>query len=250
MRKKKFYIPIGALIIAICAIAFFALRSDIPKEPILIIKTVTPARQITIPQTPITAKASLPIETETPVSGAEVSEVPMSYLLSEFPGYETMNSVSQEVTRELARLRWEGENRRARKAKIIQSQEIVLAALRKEAKDVKELEELAAYAKAMENRIANYPDVLSFIEKYPFPFTTNDILQEYPNTSNRLLFLKNFLEYDDLRIELSNRVLNSSVMVEMLSQDEIERLKIPSIKNLLDPKIVAYIENGGSISHD
>lgn len=41
---KKFYIPIGALIIASVVIAFFALRSDVPDEPIVIYKPTTPLR--------------------------------------------------------------------------------------------------------------------------------------------------------------------------------------------------------------
>ena len=46
MRIRKFYIPIGALLIVSVAIAFFALRSDVPDDPIVIIKTTTssPAR--------------------------------------------------------------------------------------------------------------------------------------------------------------------------------------------------------------
>ncbi len=47
MRLKKFYLPIGALLIAICAIALFALRSERMKEPIVIYKptiTETPAQ--------------------------------------------------------------------------------------------------------------------------------------------------------------------------------------------------------------
>lgn len=43
MLTKKFYLSIGALIVAIVAIAFFVLRSDTSKEPITIYKTVTPA---------------------------------------------------------------------------------------------------------------------------------------------------------------------------------------------------------------
>ena len=44
MLLKKFYIPIGALLIASVVIAFFALRSDVPDEPIVIYKTTTPLR--------------------------------------------------------------------------------------------------------------------------------------------------------------------------------------------------------------
>ena len=46
MLRKKFYIPIGILIVAICAIGLLSLRSDVPEKPIQIYKatlTETPA---------------------------------------------------------------------------------------------------------------------------------------------------------------------------------------------------------------
>ncbi len=45
MRLKKFYLSIGALLIAICVIGFFALRSDVPTEPIKIYKVNTPVEK-------------------------------------------------------------------------------------------------------------------------------------------------------------------------------------------------------------
>ena len=61
MFTKKFYIPIGALIIAISAIAFFALRSDTPKEPIVIYKATT-------------TEAETPADTPAAVTTGEVTE--------------------------------------------------------------------------------------------------------------------------------------------------------------------------------
>lgn len=43
MLRKRFYIPIGLCIIVIVAIGIFAMRSETPKEPIKVYKTVTPA---------------------------------------------------------------------------------------------------------------------------------------------------------------------------------------------------------------
>ena len=45
MLPKKFYIPIGILILVICAIGFLSLRSDVPDEPIKIYKVTQPADQ-------------------------------------------------------------------------------------------------------------------------------------------------------------------------------------------------------------
>ncbi len=47
--NKKVFIPIGALIIAICAVGLFSLRSEQPSEPIKIYKVTTPAKASTIP---------------------------------------------------------------------------------------------------------------------------------------------------------------------------------------------------------
>lgn len=44
MLRRKFYIPIGLCILAIVAIGFFSLRSDVPDEPIIIYKETTPLR--------------------------------------------------------------------------------------------------------------------------------------------------------------------------------------------------------------
>ena len=40
MLSKKFYFPIGVLILVICAVCFLSLRSDVPTEPIKIYKAV------------------------------------------------------------------------------------------------------------------------------------------------------------------------------------------------------------------
>ena len=45
MLQKKFYIPIGILILVICAVGLLSLRSDTPTEPIKIYKVVEPAEE-------------------------------------------------------------------------------------------------------------------------------------------------------------------------------------------------------------
>ena len=55
MLRKKFHIPIGILIVAICAIGFLSLRSDVPEKPIQIYKA-------TLTETPATDETA---ETET-----------------------------------------------------------------------------------------------------------------------------------------------------------------------------------------
>lgn len=74
MLLKKFYIPIGALLITSVVIAFFALRSDVPDEPIVIYKTTTPLRaKGTLPSdvvditenTSVTSTAAMSFDTST-----------------------------------------------------------------------------------------------------------------------------------------------------------------------------------------
>ncbi len=48
---KKFYLPIGILIVALCAVGLFLLRSDVPEEPIVIHKP-------TITETPLKVTAA------------------------------------------------------------------------------------------------------------------------------------------------------------------------------------------------
>lgn len=58
MLLKKFYIPIGILILVICAVGLLSLRSDTPTEPIKIYKVTTPTKVSTTPTetSPETAK--------------------------------------------------------------------------------------------------------------------------------------------------------------------------------------------------
>ena len=42
MQKKKFYLPIGILILVICAVCLLSLRSDVPDEPVKVYKVVEP----------------------------------------------------------------------------------------------------------------------------------------------------------------------------------------------------------------
>ena len=59
MLRKKFHIPIGILIVAICAIGFLSLRCDVPEKPIQIYKA-------TLTETPATDETA---ETETAETG-------------------------------------------------------------------------------------------------------------------------------------------------------------------------------------
>ena len=73
--NKKVFIPISGLIMAIVAIGIFALRSDTPKEPIKVYKTVTPIKRSVPPTTQArTVPASMPIED---TAGSTTSDTPM-----------------------------------------------------------------------------------------------------------------------------------------------------------------------------
>lgn len=60
MLQKKFYIPIGVLLVAVVALGIFALRWDTSKEPIKVYKTVTPAeRPATVATLEVTEPATV-----------------------------------------------------------------------------------------------------------------------------------------------------------------------------------------------
>lgn len=75
MLRRKFYIPIGLCILAIVAIGFLSLRSDVPDEPIVIYKTTTPLRapgtpppsnvEGTTEKAPVTSTAAMSFDTST-----------------------------------------------------------------------------------------------------------------------------------------------------------------------------------------
>ena len=66
MLPKKFYLPIGILILVICAVGLLSLRSDVPTEPIVIYKTTTPAET---PAKATTAEVKDTSTTDTAASG-------------------------------------------------------------------------------------------------------------------------------------------------------------------------------------
>lgn len=79
MLLKKFYLPIGLCVLAVLAIGFLSLRSEVPDEPIVIYKPVTPIKQSVAPTAEVpTAEVSMTREMieDTPASTTEVSEVP------------------------------------------------------------------------------------------------------------------------------------------------------------------------------
>ncbi len=229
MLTKKFYLPSGALIVAIVAIAFFALRSDTAKEPITIYKPVTPTKRSLTPTTPTvearTISASMSKEEtieETPVS---TSEVPMSYLLSEFPDYETMNSVGQGVARELARLRWEGENRRAKKAKILAELRAGNADLKRKIAEQEAAKELRDYFDSTMLLLnTEYADVEAFSERCPDAQET-DFIREYPDETERNAFYARTLEAAKIRKELVDRILATPGIPERLPPTTLEILR-------------------------
>lgn len=107
---------------------------------------------------------------------------------------------------------------------IIAAQEAELAHLRQEDEETKELEALHSYVLETSARLSSdYPEVTKFLSKYPNP-TAEDVLQEYPDKDEREAFFKQAFAHDDLRIEMSNRILSSDAMLKYLSDEEIEIL--------------------------
>ena len=229
MLTKKFYIPIGALIIAISAIAFFALRSDTPKEPIVIYKTVKPIKRSSTPATPTaegrTFSASQSKEETAivdkntqvpPLPGAsEDAEFSRAELLERFPQYDFHSPESKENLHAILRGEKILANLQARNAELERK-----IAVREAQKD------LVSYLQVEMSRVnRDYPDFMLFVAKYPNP-EIDDFIREYPEASEREVFMARVLEAGRIISEAADRILETPGMREELDSvflSELER---------------------------
>ena len=78
----------------------------------------------------------------------------------------------------------------------------------------------------------NHPEVHSFFQRYPNA-TADDIAKEYPDIAERKKFLRSAVQWDDIRIEMSERILSTPAMYKYLTDAEIDRLTAPSVRELV-----------------
>ncbi len=222
MLTKKFYIPIGALIIALVAIAFFALRSEEPSEPIVIYKTVTPVKRSVTPTTQArTVPASMAIEEtteKTTVSTSETSistsEFTRSELLARFPQYDFHSPESKENLHAILR-----------NEKILAELRAGNAELERKIAIREAQKELVSYLQIEKSRLdRDYPDFMLFIEKYPNP-ERDDFIREYPDASEREVFKNRVLEAGRIISEAADRILETPGMREELDRAFLAELE-------------------------
>ena len=224
MLLKKFYLPIGILLVVICAVGLFSLRSDVPDEPIVIYKTTTPIKRSVTPIAEArTVSASIPIEetieetpvfaSETAVSTSEVSEFTRSELLERFPQYDFHSPESQENLRSILR-----------NEKILEGLKVREAELARKIANQEAAKELLSDLNTTVDRLnTEYPDFVAFREKYPDPQEA-DFQREYPDIDERHAFYARVLEASEIHKEMADRILATPGMSENLSSESLELL--------------------------
>ena len=222
MLTKKFYIPIGALLVAICAIAFFALRWDTPQEPIKVYKTVTPIKRSATPTAEArTISASMSKEeaavvhtdTEMPArsEASEYAEFSRAELLERFPQYDFHSPESKENLHAILRNEKTLAKLRAREAE-----------LKRKIANQEAAKELLSYLNTAVDRLnTEYPDFVAFRDKYPDP-QEEDFIREYPDEKARYTFLVRALEAGKIQREMADRILATPGISEKLSSRHLE----------------------------
>lgn len=230
MLLKKFYIPIGALIIAICAVGLFSLRSDTPTEPIKIYKATTPAEKAET-QTDTTTRDTAqgghfhadgtfhaePHSEETAVSTSETavstSEFTRAELLERFPQYDFHSPESKENLHSILR----GEKEQVR-------QEARIAELKRQLAEQEALETLVSYLQSSAERLdSEYSDVMAFYKTYRDP-DIEDFIREYPDETERRAFMLRTLEASKIRQAMADRILETPAADKHLPPEFVDEL--------------------------
>ena len=222
MLSKKFYLPIGVLIVVTCAVVLVSLRSDVPTEPIKVYKATTPIKRSVTPSEPMTVSASTTVESmpmeaieETPASTSEFS---MSEILEKFPQYEIYSPEGKEQI-----------HRILRKDKILADLRAGNAELERKIAERKAQKELLSYLESAGDHLKmEYPDVTAFRKKYSDP-QIEDFIREYPDENERYAFFERTLEASKIYREMADRILATPGVPENLSSRHLETVYgIPS----------------------
>ena len=117
MLKKSFYMPIGILILVICAVCLLSLRSDVPDDPIVIYRVTTPAKVTETAETENTgghrhadgtfyAEPHAPVEVSKVEVSADGQGVPVMHTMPVFT--EPVNTQINEATPKILLHRYKG----------------------------------------------------------------------------------------------------------------------------------------------
>ena len=222
MLSKKFYLPIGILIVVTCAVVLVSLRSDVPTEPIKVYKATTPIKRSVTPSEPMTVSASKTVESmpteaieDAPVS---TSEFTRSELLERFPQYDFHSPESKENLHSILR-----------KEKILAELRAGNAELERKIAKQEAAKELLSYLESAGDHLKmEYPDVTAFRKKYSDP-QIEDFIREYPDENERYAFFERTLEASKIYREMADRILATPGVPENLSSRHLETVYgIPS----------------------
>ncbi len=251
MRLKKFYLPIGALLIAICAIGLFALRSARVKEPIVIYKptiTETPA-QVPTGEVTETSKSETSTGGDGPADGTWHSQPDSAAdtdddYWSDEAHQARMTALDVEYAEIQARMK--------ARAKRREEKEAYIKELEAEIASNKEIDALASWFS--ENQ-ARFSALISDLAPL-MSLTTDEFKARFPSREDNLNFAYRLLELNDFREEYVSRIEGASELTrqrlyaEMESQGTLEMyrnhfLQSPEYIPYLEELIARYSPNDG-----
>jgi hypothetical protein len=200
MLSKRLYIPIGILIIALVAIAFFALRSDTPTEPIMIYKVVEPAEES---------------ETQTASATRDIAEGGHFHADGTFHAEPHDTSTTRFETNPVE---YEAKAEKIReleaKLKRLEAEKAERLAIEAES------EELLTWSKEFQDRFfADVDEVL-----FAADLSESEFLEKYPTVEDRINIALELLKFEDYREEVVKRFEGASPKVRQLIYQELENI--------------------------
>ncbi|MXZ01621.1 hypothetical protein F4Y93_13630 [Candidatus Poribacteria bacterium] len=224
---KKFYLPIGALLVAIVAIGMFALRSDTPKKPIKVYKTVTPIKR-----------------SSTPTTQAPVGETSQDGIFHAEPHSEVDTDDGSDEAHE-AGMKAEGarsDAEYARKEALIEKLQKQYDQLKAEVESDKELDEMNAWLSENEDK---WLGVVSELEPL-VSLSVDEFHKRYPNLEENLYFLNRLLDLNDFRKEYVERTEGASELTRQRIYAEMESQGLLDMYRntfLQEPEYIPFLED-------
>jgi hypothetical protein len=185
MLSKRLYIPIGILIIAICAVGLLSLRSDVPKEPVVTYKVVTPVKR-------------------------SVTQVTQMDTTTGNTADETVESKKKRRPEKEKRAEAKAERRKAKhlnstfieKNDAYKAQEAERLALEAERLALEaESEELLTWSKEFQDRFFTDAGEVLFAAD----LSESEFLEKYPTVEDRINIALELLKFEDYREEVVKR---------------------------------------------
>jgi hypothetical protein len=204
MLSKRLYIPIGILIIAICAVGLLSLRSDVPKEPVVTYKVVTPVKR-------------------------SVTQVTQMDTTTGNTADETVESKKKRRPEKEKRAEAKAERRKAKhlnstfieKNDAYKAQEAERLALEAERLALEaESEELLTWSKEFQDRFFTDAGEVLFAAD----LSESEFLEKYPTVEDRINIALELLKFEDYREEVVKRFEGASPKVRQLIYQELENI--------------------------